>query len=257
MKREHFNHDGLRFSYVDAGGEGEIVLALHAHWMSATSFSGLAEALLPDWRLIALDQRGQGHTDHAASYGREDYLGDISAWLDHLGLRGPHAMIGHSLGGVNAYQFAARHPERVKALVIEDIGAEVGPSADFILDWAGFFPTRDALAERLGPRLAFYLAPEFRETPQGWRLAFSPEEIVLSQRALAGDHWADWLASSCPALLVRGANSNITTADHLAEMARRRPNTQLVTLNGGHTVHIDDAEAFSSLVRTFLPRITE
>lgn len=252
MERRQFCHRGLRLSYIDAGGTGEPVLALHAHWMEAATFRGLAEELLPQWRLLALDQRGHGCSARAPTYTREDYLSDLAAWTDHLGLDGPFVLLGHSLGGVNAYQFAARHPERVRALIVEDIGAVVDTAAEFVRGWAGVFPTREALAERIGPRLAPYLEPEFRQTGQGWTLAFAPEDMVLSQRNLMGDHWADWLSTACPALLIRGADSRVTDPERLMEMARRRPNTRLVTLNGGHVAHVDDPTGFIRVVRAFL-----
>ena len=70
--------------------------------------------------------------------------------------------MGNSLGGVNAYQFAARHPERVEALVIEDIGAAPDADASFVLAWEGTFPTREALEEHIGQRLLPYITDSFR-----------------------------------------------------------------------------------------------
>ncbi len=200
---------------------------------------------------------GTGTLITAASYTREDYLGDIESWLDHLNLTEPTIFLGHSLGGINAIQFAARHPNRVKALIIGDIGAVVDTSADFILNWAGFFPTREALAERIGARLAPYLEPEFRHTEQGWILAFSPNEIAISQRHLKGDYWEDWLATTCPALLIRGVESRLTEPQVLEEMALRRPNTRLVTLQRGHVIHVDDASGFERAVRDFLTLVSD
>ncbi|MFL6449760.1 MAG: alpha/beta fold hydrolase [Bryobacteraceae bacterium] len=48
------------------------------------SFSSLAELILPEWRVTALDQRRYGHSSHGNSYVREDYLGDIEGLFDHL-----------------------------------------------------------------------------------------------------------------------------------------------------------------------------
>ncbi len=48
--------------------------------MQGKTFSKIADELSPQWRVIALDQRGHGYTDHAKSYTRKDYLDDISAW---------------------------------------------------------------------------------------------------------------------------------------------------------------------------------
>ena len=96
---------------------------------------------------MALDQRGHGHSDHAETYTREAYLGDLEAFGNHLHLAQPVIMLGNSLGGVNAYQFAARRPERVRALIIEDIGAVLADDVSIVLSWEGTFKTRDALAE--------------------------------------------------------------------------------------------------------------
>ena len=251
MKRAQFQHNGLKLSYLDAGGVGQVVVALHAHWLEGMSYSHFAAALAPAWRVIALDQRGHGYSDHAVSYTREDYLGDLSAFLEHVGIE-KAILLGNSLGGVNAYQYAARHPERVKALIVEDIGVVIDVDTSFTLPWAGVFPDREALAERIGQRLLPYLVDSFRQTSVGWQLAFDPRDLVASQLQLNGDHWSDWLASTCPALLIRGRESPLTTQAHLEEMAVQRPNTRLVTLEGGHVVHVDNPNGFAVAVREFL-----
>lgn len=252
MRRHEFQHDGLHFSYLDTGGNQRVLVALHAHWMEASTYKPFAEALAPEWRVIALDQRGHGHTDHASSYTREDYLGDLAALLAHLGVVEPVVMLGNSLGGVNAYQYAAREPARVRALIIEDIGATISDDAEFVLAWKGTFPTSEELAERISTRLLPYLQDSFRQTPDGWRLAFDPADIVASQKNLCGNHWQDWLGSDCPALLIRGQDSRLTTQSHVEEMVSRRSNTQLATLEGGHVVHLDNPAGFIQTVRAFL-----
>jgi esterase len=251
MHRHEFFHDALMLSYLDAGGDAEPLIALHAHWMEGTTFAPLASVLAPDWRVIALDQRGHGHSGHAPSYTRDDYLGDLASLYSHLGLR-KAVLLGNSLGGVNAYQFAARHPDRVRALIIEDIGAEVFTETTFSLAWQGVFKTREELEERIGPHMVPYLGGAFRQTPDGWRLAFDPREVFASQGFLNGDHWEDWLATDCPALLIRGVDSPVTTQEHMEEMAARRPCTRFATLNGGHVVHVDSPAEFTQMVRAFL-----
>lgn len=251
MKRSQFHHDGLTLSYLDTGGDSQTLIALHAHWMEAVTYTQFAAELAPKWRVIALDQRGHGYSDHARSYTRDDYLGDLAALFEHLEID-KAALLGNSLGGVNAYQFAARHPERVKALVIEDIGVVLNTDTSFTLAWVGTFPRREALVERIGERLLPYLQDSFRQTSGGWRLAFDPQELIASQLHLNGDHWADWLASSCPALLIRGRESRLTAQPQIEEMAARRPNTRLVTLDGGHVVHQDNPNGFANAVQEFL-----
>src|ERR1035438_1753164 len=204
MKRLQFQHDGLTLSYLDSGGDGRTLVALHAHWMEGSTYAPLAAELAPEWRVIALDQRGHGHSDDALSHTRNDYFGDMAALFAHLGLEDA-VVLENSLGGVNAYQFAARHPEQVSALIIEDVGVEEsGGGMDFVLAWQGNFATREELAERVGPRYLAYLQQSFRQTPGGWKLAFDPRDMVVSQSHVKGDHWADWLTTHCPALLIRG-----------------------------------------------------
>jgi esterase len=251
MHRRSFQHGGLTFSYLDEDIDAPHLIALHAHWMEGQTFEPLAAALAPDWRVIALDQRGHGYSDHAPSYTREDYLEDISALFEHLGIE-QAVLLGNSLGGVNAYQFAARNPDRVRALIIEDIGAEIGDNTSFALAWAGVCRTREELATRVGPRFLPYLEDSFRETPEGWRLAFDPRDTVASQGFLNGNHWDEWLASTCPALLVRGIDSRVTSQSHMEEMALRRPNSQLRVLPGGHVVHMNSPAEFAQAVREFL-----
>lgn len=251
LKRNQFYSDKLRLSYLDAGGEGNPFVALHAHWMDGRTFQSLAAALFPEWRLIAPDQRGHGYSDHAADYSREGYLADLLALLDELAIdRCP--MLGHSLGGVNVYHFAARYPERVTGMIIEDIGVVLQEDGAFIKRWGGIYETRRELEEKIGQRLAPYVAPSFRETAEGWRLAFEPADMIRSTAQINGDHWKTWLSSKCPALVVRGSQSRVSDATQLRDMAQRRPQTRFVEFDGGHAVHLDAAKAFEREVRQFL-----
>ena len=68
MQRHRFQHDAVALSYLDAEGDGRIVIALHAHWMEGIIYEPLAAALAPAWRVIALDQRGHGYSGHAGTY---------------------------------------------------------------------------------------------------------------------------------------------------------------------------------------------
>lgn len=251
MQRYSFKHNGLTLSYLDAGGSGQALIALHAHWMEGQTFAPLARALAPEWRVIVLDQRGHGHSDHASTYTRGDYLDDLQGLFAHLGLERA-VLLGNSLGGVNAYQFAARHPQNVRALIIEDIGAVIADDTSFALAWSGTFKTRNDLEERIGSRFLPYLKDSIRSVPDGWRLAFDPDEMAASQKAVNGDHWEDWLATTCPALLLRGKQSRVTTQQHMEEMATRRPHTLLRTLEGGHVIHFDNLPGFIANVREFL-----
>jgi pimeloyl-ACP methyl ester carboxylesterase len=76
--------------------------------------------------------------------------------------------------------------------------------------------------------------------------------LAASQESLNGNHWKDWLATDCPALLLRGQQSRVTTQQHMEEMATRRPRTLLQNLEGGHVIHFDNPAGFGAAVREFL-----
>jgi pimeloyl-ACP methyl ester carboxylesterase len=248
--REYFLREGRRLSYLDFGGSGAPLLALHGHYNEASAFAPLARALAPRWRVIALDQRGHGHSDRAPEYGRDGYVDDLAAFHRHLGL-GPVALLGHSLGGVNAYQYAARHTDRVSALVVEDIGAVVASDWTFTERLTRGAPSRPELLTALG-RLAPYLECAIRETADGWGFSFDHTDTMASQRALSGDHGADWAAVRCPTLLVRGTRSDELSAAEAGRMTAARPGVRLVELPAGHVVHHDAPEAFAAAVGEFL-----
>jgi pimeloyl-ACP methyl ester carboxylesterase len=246
-----FSHEGMTLSYLDTGGDRPLIIALHAMWMEARSFEAFALAM-PEWRVVSMDQRGHGLSDRSTDYSREAFVGDITALLDHLGAREPVVLIGNSLGGTNAFCFAARHPHRVRALVIEEGPPDEHDPFTFVLDWRGLFPTKEALEQKIGERLAWSVEPSFRETAHGWTLSFDPADLVAMQKALNGDCWGEWLATTCPALVVRGTTSKAVDGKVLESMAARRPNSELLSLDAGHVTHHDDPTGFESGVRAFL-----
>ncbi|MER7671889.1 alpha/beta hydrolase [Kitasatospora sp. NPDC096128] len=249
--------DGRRLSYLDFGGTGRPLLALHGHLSEGAVWTGLAAELGPDWRVIAPDQRGQGESERAADYSREGYLADIEALLDHLGLERA-VLLGHSLGAINAYQFAARHPERVEAIVNVEgplvLGLEGPHPLAFLLGLPYDAPSRDGLVAELGPA-APYFADRLRENPDGsWRLPFHPKDMYDSEELVHGDHWADWTATGCPALLVRGTEG-VIPAGQAAEAVSRRPGAAAVELVGDHLLPISAAGELAATVREFLVKL--
>lgn len=254
-QRKTFDHDGLRFSYLDTGGIDPLLVLLHAHWMSASDFDEIVPAFADTWRVVGLDQRGHGATQHGGTHSVGAYIGDIDALLAAIRHPRPFVLLGHSFGGMVANHYAAARPERVRAVILEDIDVDRPPPQDFISPWAGVFPTREALDDRIGARLAPYLRKSMKKVDGGWALTFEPAEVLASQTALSGNHWKTWLSHTGPALVIHGATSRVVDGAVLAEMARRRPHTELVTIDAGHSVHVDRPVEFVEAVRRFLAKL--
>ncbi|GAB2558950.1 alpha/beta fold hydrolase [Nocardia heshunensis] len=252
--RAAFDIDGRSLSYLDFGGTGRVLIALHGHMSDAASFTDLAASLTPGWRLIALDQRGHGHSARAADYGRDGYLADLLALLDHLELDRV-ALLGHSLGAVNSYQFAARHPERVEGFIDAEAPVSFGLDGVNPLGFLAALPyeaaTREQLIADMGP-LASHFGDRVGERADGtWSLPFHPLDIVESEDKVHGDHWADWLATDCPALVLRGTQG-VIPAEQAEAMVARRPRTRMVELDTDHFIYATDPVGFAKAVNEFL-----
>jgi len=116
--------NGLRLHYLDWGNERATpVVLLHGLRGFAHTWDPVARPLADRFHLLALDQRGRGESEWApeAEYNTDAYVSDIEGFVDQLGLR-QFVLVGHSMGGANTLAYTSKHPDRVKAAVIEDVG---------------------------------------------------------------------------------------------------------------------------------------
>lgn len=262
MERRFFMGDGVNLSYLDFGSQSDqILLALHGHFGTASMFGKLANAF-PEWRIVALDQRGHGWSGHVhqEAYSRKKYLKDIRILIEEELCGASVVLLGHSLGGVNAYQFAAKHPSLVRALIIEDIGAEINDDQSWVKGLPSKVPTigelRQSLESLIGIGSFSYFEESVIEHPDGWSFRFDATGIIRSQEMLNGSWWGDWEASSCPLLLMQGEKSSILSREHAQEMASRRMNVKLKQFPGcGHTIRSGDPIGYLNAIQNFL-RIT-
>ncbi|MEW2413268.1 alpha/beta hydrolase [Streptomyces sp. NPDC046866] len=256
--------DDRTLSYLDFGGPGRPLLALHGGLSEGMAFAGLARALGDDWRVIAPDQRGHGDSDRAEHYRTEGYVADAVALLDHLGLDSPVVVLGFSLGAVTAVHLAAEHPGRVAALINTDSTVEVPRSAaatpsvpagfEFLTGMRYTAATREELLEAAGPIGSQFVAPALRPLADhsGWRLPFHPQDMLDSIAAAGGDHWEAWLAGTCPALLIRATASTALPQATADAMVARRPGTSYTALEGDHFVPFTHPDDFHAAVGKYL-----
>ena len=134
----------LRIRYLDWGGDGPPIMALHGLASSGHWYGLIAPLLAKNFRIIAPDQRGHGKTTQATKgYDWGTLSLDVTGLMDRLGIQRP-AIIGHSWGCHVASSLAAQHPERVSRLILIDGGFldhRVSPEGT----WEGF-------SQRLRPR---------------------------------------------------------------------------------------------------------
>lgn len=121
-------HLGM-LDYGDPGGAPPLLL-LHGIRDLAWSMDPIARALRDRYRVISLDLRGHGASEHPGAYTFPHYAADLHCVLDRLGIERV-TLVGHSLGGQIVCAYAGLFPERVLALVtIEGLGPPRAPAAD-------------------------------------------------------------------------------------------------------------------------------
>lgn len=122
----------LRMHYLDWGGDGPPILALHGLASSSHWYDLVAPELAKNYRVIAPDQRGHGQTTQAAAgYDWRTLASDVSGLMNHLSVD-EFTVLGHSWGGNIAINLAADYPDRVSSLVMIDggfFGARLGGNA--------------------------------------------------------------------------------------------------------------------------------
>ena len=127
----------LNVRYLDWGGDGPPMIALHGLASSAHWYDIVAQRLQEHGRMIAPDQRGHGQTTQAATgYDWQTLSSDIVGLMDHLGID-KAVVMGHSWGGNVAGNLAARFPQRVEKLVLID-GGFVGRRQQPEATWESF-----------------------------------------------------------------------------------------------------------------------
>ncbi len=270
---DHFtSSDGLRLAYRDEG-EGLPLLCLAGLTRSMADFDYLAPHLLPPGgkgvRLIRMDYRGRGASQWApdpASYSLEREARDALELLDHLGIERA-AILGTSRGGLIAMLLAGTARHRLIGVCLNDVGPEIPPEAIArILGYLGKpppFASRQEMANALPSLLPGFanVPPErwleearrqTRQMPAGLELTYDPrlrEALLAGATGPTPDLWPLFDAlEGLPLALIRGAGSDLLTADCAAQMHQRRPDMIFAEIpDRGHVPFLDEAESLAAI----------
>lgn len=264
--------DGLRLHYRDyPGATGKPpLLCLHGLTRNARDWSDFAERYSPGHRVIALDFRGRAGSDYdpiPARYMVPTYAGDVIEMLDQLGM--PEAIfVGTSLGGLVTMAIAAMAPQRIRASILNDVGPDVDPAGiGRILSYVGKdvrFESWDAAADAIA---ANYGASFDRYTHEDWvkmakrncredngEIRFDYDMAIAEPFRTAGptpqvDLWPFFAAlGQKPLLVVRGAKSDLLTAETAARMRSVAPHMKLAVVPGvGHAPELNEPEAVAAI----------
>lgn len=267
---------GHEVCYQEIGAAGPVLVLLHGIAGSSTTWAPVIRRLATRARVVVPDLLGHGQSAKPrGDYSLGAYASGVRDLLTLLGYDGA-TVVGHSLGGGIAMQFAYQHPERCERLVLVSSGglgpdvslwlrAATLPGAEVVLPIIAHGKIRDAGAAlgRLLGRLSVTVTPAAEEVARSYASLADPQTRAAflatlrtvvdarGQRVSATDRL--YLAAHMPTLLVWGSRDGIIPVAHGAAAHAAMPGSRLEVFEGsGHFPHRDQPERFTSVLLDFL-----
>lgn len=255
---------GLTLHYLDWGNATAPPLVLvHGLSSSAAAWQRVVQPFAGSHHVIGLDQRGHGDSGWASSdaYDTDSYVADLEGFVDALGLD-RFVLMGHSMGGHHTLAYTARHPDRVRCAVVNDIppALERDPEATAARFPGGAHPVFASVEAWMdAERPAQVFTPEHILRFSGETRLKPVEGGVIprydanaSIRWQPKDLWAEVRTISRPLLLLRGGRSTVLDAATLQLMDMEIEPARSVTLEkAGHNTFFDMEREFIDVVSAF------
>ena len=263
--------DGLKLHYRDYPGSAEKppLLCLPGLTRNSRDFTELAERYSPRFRVLALEFRGRGMSDYdpvPARYVPPTYAQDVIELLEQLAI--PQAIfVGTSLGGLVSMAVAVLQPQRIRATILNDVGPVIdNVGVDRIKTYVGSgqrFANWDEAAETIARNTQAFdnyshddwvrmAKRNCREEAGEVVFDYDPAIAVPFKSAPSSptiDLWPFFAAlAQKPLLVVRGARSNLLSAETLEEMHKVAPRMRSVIVPGvGHAPDLSEPEAVAAI----------
>jgi pimeloyl-ACP methyl ester carboxylesterase len=269
--------DGLRLHVREYGARTALalpVVCLPGLARTVADFDALAPALAngqPSRRVIAIDSRGRGQSDYdknPENYNVAVELGDVVTILAALGIS-PAVFVGSSRGGLLTMLLAVAHPTAIAGAVLHDIGPVIEPKGlARIKSYVGKLPQPRNFAEGSEILRRLFSAQFPKLSAEDWRAAAQrtwkdvggalvPTYDVRLAQTLADidierplpPMWAEFGAlARVPVLVIRGANSDILSAETVIAMKERDPALEVIEVpDQGHVPALAGKELLDSI----------
>jgi len=244
-------------------GSGAPVIILHGLFGSLDNWQTIAKQLAQTFAVYLLDQRNHGRSPHDDDMDYPTMAKDLKTFMEQRQLEASH-LVGHSMGGKTAMQFALNYPQLVNKLVVVDIAPKTYPGqrheifqalSEMDLDRLQSRKEADSLMSKrindFGVR-QFLLKNLTRKEGGGFR--FKMNLPVIQQ------HYSDILAAiessrifGKPALFIKGGRSTHILPEDVVLIKKLFPNASIETIEkAGHWIHAEAPVAFLKLALGFL-----
>jgi pimeloyl-ACP methyl ester carboxylesterase len=247
---------------VDFGGSGPGIVLLHGLMGRATTWWRTARWLTSYGHVVGLDARAHGRNPHRERCDTEQFAQDVADRIVELDLA-PALVIGHSMGGLHAVALAAKHPELVRGLVVEDMAPDnTGRTVDAWRPYFGSWPS--AFTSLAHVRDFFGAAGDYfvecvEERDDGYHLIADVDELFeIAAEWGRRDYWHLVEGVRAPVLVVEAGDSPMPPGQQAEMAARTAGDAWHVRFEGsGHIVHDSAPEEFRGAVEAFLSRVLD
>jgi len=244
-------------------GDGPPLILLHGLLGSKINMAGAARALGEKFRAIAIDLRNHGESFHNNSMNYRSMEADIGGFMDDNGIE-TASLVGHSMGGKCAMQFALSFAERVDKLVVVDIAPrhyEDPAWVTYLEAMMSVDPDKlesrgqadELLKEAIASRIyrQFLLSNLTNDDRKGYRWRPNLKAIHAARDEISAS--VTGAASAVETLFIRGEFSNYIRNEDLDSIAALFPGSKTMSVpRCGHLVHIEARDRFNDLLADFL-----
>ena len=257
--RKSVRANGIGHSWLEYGSAASPTLIIIPGITSpAITWDATSRRLAEKFRVLTLDVRGRGESDHPVTgYTLADYSADLAGIIEQLDIGAP-AVLGHSMGARIAAAFAHEYPSLRGPVVVVDPPL-TGPGRaplplplDFYLDRIRAARQARGVAdmERFYPGWA----PELVQRQIDALASCSQAAIIETYASFHDeDFYAHWRHVTPPVLFVRGADSPMVKTDMVAELQSTNPGAHMHTVPGaGHMVQWDNEDDFVAACTGFV-----
>lgn len=222
----------IKLHYQEKGSGFPLIL-LHGNGEDGSRFRHQIEYFSKEYRVIAVDTRGQGKSPRGtAPFTFDQFAKDLLDFMNELGIFRAN-ILGFSDGGIIALLFALDHPERVNKLILN--GAN--------LDFEGVIPP---VREHIVSKAKEY--EQIKDEDEEAMRSYELWNLMATQPAIDPARLAKL---EIPTLVIVGTNDMIS-AEHTQLIYRSLPKAELVLIQGDHFVAYDNPDAFNAAVNKFL-----
>jgi len=244
-------------------GSGKPLIILHGLFGSLDNWMTLGKRWSEDYEVWLVDQRNHGHSPHDDAFDYPIMAEDLESFIAMHSIKKP-IILGHSMGGKTAMEFAVNFPEMVSKLIVADIAPveyevhHYGIVAALKSVDLNSIRSRKEADEMLSNRIKTLGIRQFllknlylkEKNRYAWRFNLP----VLERQLEPISHWpvSEGLYEG-KSLFIKGANSDYILPQHGAEIVRKFPNYELEEIeNAGHWLHAEAPDEFFQKVNNFI-----